>query len=138
MTVNWNSAVDILARTMVGEDDVGGADGMQAVASVVMNRVNSGITWWGNTILTVCLKPLQFSCWNSGSANRARILALTNTNPSFVTAQAIAQEAVAGTMQDLVDGATNYLAISALNSAPDWIIGMTVTAIIGEQIFLKN
>ena len=59
---------DILARTIYGEARGESISGMEAVASVVLNRVafanRRGRFWWGNSIAEVCRAPKQFSCWN--------------------------------------------------------------------------
>ena len=49
---------DILARTIYGEARGESISGMEAVASVVLNRVafakRRGRFWWGNSIAEVC------------------------------------------------------------------------------------
>ena len=51
---------DILARTIWAEARGDGWEGMQAVASVVLNRVKQN-SWYGKSIVAVCLFPWQFS-----------------------------------------------------------------------------
>ena len=55
---------DILARTIWGEARGEGKGGMEAVALVVLNRLDvsnqKGGYWWGNTLLDICRKPYQF------------------------------------------------------------------------------
>ena len=76
------AAQDVLARTVWGEARGEGQAGMVAVANVVMNRVNfaraqlGGNYWWGNTIMRVCQKPLQFSCWNQADPNLSQLQAV--------------------------------------------------------------
>ncbi len=65
---------DVLARTLWGEARSEGHVGMEAVASVVLNRVkvardHGGKYWWGANIVQVCQKPYQFSCWNRSDPN---------------------------------------------------------------------
>ena len=51
---------------------------MEAVAAVILNRVRiareRGGYWWGDTIIRVCQKPYQFSCWNKHDPNYGRLL----------------------------------------------------------------
>lgn len=101
------NAVDILARTLWGEARGEGKVGMQAVANVVMNRVAKP-GWWGQGIISVCLKPKQFSCWNGDDPNLPKVQAVTTDDSAFVTALEIANEAVAGTLADITMGATSY------------------------------
>ena len=53
--------IDVLARTIYGEARGESISGMEAVASVVLNRVAFSKRrrryWWGNTITEVCRKP---------------------------------------------------------------------------------
>lgn len=69
---------EALARTIFAEASGEGFAGMMAVGLVIMNRQLAKATWWGKTIKEICLKSSakgvhQFSCWNEGDPNRARI-----------------------------------------------------------------
>lgn len=66
-------AVDIMARTIFGEARGERWEGKIEVAHVIMNRVEHG-GWWGDTIIKVCTKPYQFSCWNENDPNRDLLL----------------------------------------------------------------
>lgn len=73
--------IDTLTRTLWGEARGEGTAGMEAVASVVLNRVkiaaeNNGRWWWGANIIQVCQKPYQFSCWNRSNANFQKLQAV--------------------------------------------------------------
>lgn len=127
--------VDILARTVWGEDRGGGMEGMAAIANVVLNRVNHP-GWWGDTIVSVCLKPWQFSCWNHGDPNREKLLDVTKSNPEFADALVIAQAAVAGTLRDRTNGATSYYN-PAIVPEPAWAKGLTPCAVIDGQRFYR-
>jgi len=121
------SDIEILAKTIYGENRSSGAHGMANVASVVLNRVNSGINWWGNTIRTVCLCPWQFSTWNADDPNRPKIMAATQSDLDYSTAIGIAMEAFAGTLPDSVNAATSYFARS-MATPPKWAAGLTPVA----------
>ena len=105
--------VDILARTIWGEARGEGEAGMIAVAAVVLNRVrisqdHGGRYWWGRDIASVCQARSQFSCWNPGDPNRAKLGAVDDSDPSFRIARSVAADAVAGRIDDPTFGATTY------------------------------
>jgi len=125
---------EILAKTCWGENRGGGGKGMTSVANVVMNRVNSGITWWGNDIRSVCLHPYQFSCWLPSDPNRAKLLAVTDSNQAYQEAMSIASRAICGSLADLTDGATSYFAKS-MSKPPKWSEGLKPVAEIEDQLF---
>lgn len=125
------AAIDILARTLWGEARGEGSAGMQAVANVVMNRVLRG-GWWGTDIVSVCRKPYQFSCWNTGDPNRAAAAAVDGRDLYFATALRLARRAVLGALPDITGGADHYHAAGA---GPVWSRGETPTAVIGRHIF---
>lgn len=130
-----NALVDqqyYLALTMYGEARGEGAQGMEAVGHVIMNRVKQG-GWYGASVKDVVLKPLQFSCWNSGDPNRA--VMLTATPDKLATANAIAGQLLAGQLEDITGGATNY---HADYISPSWAKKMTKTVKIGRHIFYKE
>ncbi len=131
-------AVDVLARTLWGEGRGEGPQGMEAIAGVVLNRVNiaakKGGYWWGNDIISVCQKPYQFSCWNRSDPNYKALQAVTDKDIHFATALRIARRALAGALDDITAGATHY---HASNILPDWAIGQEPTITIGHHIFYK-
>ncbi len=87
--------IDVLARTLWGEARGEGSTGMEAVASVILNRVEvakrRGHYWWGNKIIQVCQKPYQFSCWNKQDPNFKKLIAVTADDMHFATAQRVAR-----------------------------------------------
>lgn len=132
-------AADILARTLWGEARGEGTAGMQAVANVVQNRVRiaqerGGKFWWGSSIIEVCQKPYQFSCWNRSDPSFRKLQAVDEKNLYFATALRIARRAVAGALEDLTEGATHYHADYV---EPYWARGQTPVKTIGHHIFYK-
>lgn len=130
--------IDVLARTIWGEARGEGTFGMEAVASVIVNRVavaeHRGQYWWGNNIISVCQKPYQFSCWNRSDPNYRKLQEVTEANIHYATAVRIARRALAGALPDRTGGATHYHARSI---APNWARGQTPTAVIGNHIFYQ-
>ncbi|KPC52602.1 cell wall hydrolase [Amantichitinum ursilacus] len=132
-------AQDVLARTVWGEARGGnGAEaGMTAVAHVVLNRV-AARSWWGRTVVEVCRKPWQFSCWNLNDPNLPKMRAVTSSDAQFALALQIAGRAVAGTLgDDITHGATHYYATS-MHTPPQWAVGRQPCAQVGAHLFFKD
>jgi len=137
-----DKTVDILARTIWGEARGEGPDGMAAVACVVMNRLavaaaDSQPYWWGATVVQICQKPFQFSCWNADDPNRDKLLAVTDADPQFRQALDIATTAVTGGLPDSTNEATHYV-VAGVN--PAWLREEPPplrTARIGKHVFYQ-
>ncbi len=127
-------AVDTLARTLWAEARGEGDDGMKAVACVVLNRV-AAPCWWGRTIVDVCRKPFQFSCWNEGTSSRAQLLRVSSADQAFAQALAIARQAVASGLKDFTRGAMHYHAIEVL---PKWARGKAPCFRLGRHVFYND
>jgi hypothetical protein len=131
-----DKSVDVLARTLWGEARGEGRAGIEGVASVVVNRASRGPKyWWGGTIVDVCKRPNQFSCWNPGDPNRARLTLVTADDAAFRTCAQVAQAAVEGTLADATLGATHYHTDAIM---PPWARGKTPCARIGHHLFYNN
>lgn len=130
--------IDVMARTLWGEARSEGARGMEAVAHVILNRVqyakkNGGKFWWGHDVTTVCQRPYQFSCWNHNDPNRAKIIALDASDIHFATCLRIARRGVYGHLgDDVTGGATHY---HTMGVNPVWSRGQTPTTLIGRHKF---
>ena len=132
-------AVDVLARTLYGEARGESVRGKEAVAAVIMNRVqrarDRGGYWWGDTVESVCQRAFQFSCWNEGDPNRAKLLAATPRIKTFASCLRIARRAVAGRLKDPVRGATHYHSAAI---RPRWAKGRTACTAIGNHLFYNT
>lgn len=132
--INPDRQVDVLARTLWGEARGEGYSGMQAVASVIMNRLKSKRNY-GGTVEEVCKKPYQFSCWLKSDPNRQKLLSVNSSDRQFKTALEIAQQAVNGTLPDITGGATEY---HTTKISPKWDYSkLAKTANIGNHVFYK-
>lgn len=133
--------IDVLARTLWGEARGEGKAGMEAVAAVILNRVeiakNLRGYWWGNNVIQVCQKPFQFSCWNKSDPNFKKLIAVNETDDIyFATALRVARRALLGFIKDPTYGATHYHARNlAPADIPAWAKGKKPTAVIGRHIF---
>lgn len=128
--------IDTLAKTIWGEARGEGNRGLQAVANVIINRVNIAQKrekyWWGNDIIQVCQKPYQFSCWNRSDKNYPHLIKLNETDKIFVQCLNIAYVAYNKKLPDITDGATHY---HAKNIKPYWAKHERPTKIIGHHHF---
>lgn len=131
-----DSVIDTFARTIYGEARGEGFLGMQAVANVIMNRVNSGKTWWGKDLRGVCLAPWQFSCWNKGDPNLSVIQTVDETNRLFRGCLDMASKAANGLLPDITYGATSYYD-RRMSKPPVWSEGITPCASIGNHLLYK-
>lgn len=126
--------VDTLARTIWGEARGEGSIGMQAVAAVIHNRLavskQKGKFWWGNSIIDICQKPYQFSCWNRDDPNYRKVLNIDKRDKIFAKALDIASTC----MPDPTSGATHY---HAAGIYPFWTRYQKPTATIGRHIFYR-
>jgi N-acetylmuramoyl-L-alanine amidase len=121
----------LFAKVLWGEARGESYKGQQAVASVVMNRVNQP-RWWGHDIRSVLTKPYQFSCLNQSDPNRPKLLEVGEEDGTYRQCYFIAGIAIAGTLIDVTGGATSYC---TLETNPNWSIGLTPTIIIGHHKF---
>jgi spore germination cell wall hydrolase CwlJ-like protein len=133
------NAVDTLARTLYGEARGEKVRGLEAVACVVINRVEKAIKangyWWGNDVEGVCLRPWQFSCWNPNDPNREKILTIDKTNKMFATCLRVARRAIFGGVKDPTNGATHYHRVGLM---PSWARAQVPSAEIGHHVFYKG
>lgn len=136
------SDVDILARTIFGEARGEGVAGMEAVAAVIMNRVNADLghdgkpDWWGEGVEGVCRQRYQFSCWNLDDPNRDKLCTVTSRDPWFHHAIEIAKRAIKGELPDPTKGANHYCT-AAVADKTAWAKGRTPVAKIGGHWFFK-
>lgn len=132
--VRRGSPADILARTLWGEARGEPVRGIEAVAAVVMNRVRHG-GWWGNSVETVCRKPMQFSCWNPTDPNRAKLERVNEEDRIFRVCIRVARRAIAGSVDDPTRGATHYHIRGLL---PAWAHGHEPSSEIGNHLFYND
>jgi spore germination cell wall hydrolase CwlJ-like protein len=133
------SEIQILARTVFGEARgeyqkvSGGISALIAIANVVINRVNKK-TWYGQTVSEVCLKPSQFSCWNTNDPNFPVINKDTIEDPIFNICLTVADKVIKGEWPDLLNGCDSYYAAS-MKDPPYWAQGKKPKRQIGQHLF---
>lgn len=129
--MNWNTR--ILACTLFGEARGETVEGMEAVANVVINRLKDGR--FGDTVQEVCLRPLQFSCWNSMASMQMLLSLKQDKNPTFATCVAISEKAIHAQLIDNTGGALFYHTLSV---DPPWDDEMKETARHLHHIFYTD
>lgn len=139
--VPWDHVM-VMAATIWGEARGETYKGKVAVAWVIRNRAESP-TWWGSDIESVCLKPYQFSCWNSGDPNvkKVRQIGLEWDGSIKAVNETVVQECVAaalavirGKEPDDTDGSTHYHTVAI---EPDWAKGKVGTRL-GNHLFYND
>lgn len=125
--------LDVFARTLWGEAEGEGRAGQQAVAAVIMNRLQRPARF-GRAITGICRAPFQFSCWNQG-ARRQALMAVTAENRQFAVCMTIAAAAIRGELKDPTSGADHY---HAAGVRPAWARGHKPCARIGHHLFYND
>lgn len=134
--------IDTMARTLFGEargeyNQVnGGTSSLIAVGNVIINRMLEQ-TWYGLTVKEVCLKPKQFSCWNTNDPNYLYIKDITELDPIFRICLSVSAKLCANNnWPDLTKGANHYFSTS-MTKPPTWVGTASPTLVIGRHKFYK-
>lgn len=123
--------ITCLARTIYWEARGDGKGSMEAIASLVMNRV--GHEGFPSTVCGVVKQgkehgACQFSWWCDGRPDSAQ------EEKSYERAKEIARQAINGQLKDPTGGALYF---HHKGSAPDWARKYIKTAEIGDHVFYK-
>jgi hypothetical protein len=134
--VNWDEfdkwcAALCAWREDRGSDRNGDRDGIRAVIHIIANRAKASNKSWAQIVYA----RLQFSSMTYGEDPQLTNVPVT-PDPQFTDCYEIANTIKNGGDFDLTNGATHYYA-SSLSPAPSWASSMTVTAVLGGQIYLK-
>ncbi|MBY0292999.1 MAG: cell wall hydrolase [Alphaproteobacteria bacterium] len=130
--------LDIFTRTLYGEArgeyNQNGPIALITVANVIMNRFKRGGKY-GKTLTEVCLKPRQFSCWNTNDPNRSLIQQdHLEKDPLFKFCRKVAQKTIKGIWPDLTRDSDHY---HTLTAKPSWAKAGKVMLRVGHHIFYK-
>lgn len=122
---------DLAIRTMIAEEPT--PQGQSAVASVILNRAQSG-QYGGSSVGKVVLAPGQFEPW---ARNAKGLMLVPTDDPSYQRAAAIFDGVASGQIPDLTGGSTHFYAPKAQaalgRKPPTWAQGQGLT--IGNSIF---
>lgn len=97
--------VDLLTRTIIGEAASEPQEGQAAVASVVMNRLNSG--QYGASMEDVLFARNQFQPWTDPNT-RERLMNIPTSSPQYQRARQVAEGVLSGNIPDFSQGALNF------------------------------
>lgn len=125
---------EVAIRTLWQEARGEGAEGLNAVAHVILNRMRDGR--WGGTAASVCLWRSQFSGWLSTDPNFHLACGMLATDPALAPC-ATAWGAAQTEATDPTDSACFYYATS-MASPPVWSMGMIETVAIGRHKFFRD
>ena len=128
--------VDVFALTLWAEAGTRSVRAIEALASVVMNRVRRAeageAARWGRGVAGVCRAPFQYSCWNSRHPRHLMVLAAPPGDPALALWRRSAPPAKAGRVADPTSGATHPQPEEDL---PGWAIARTPCAELGGFLF---
>lgn len=122
----------IVAQTILAEARGEGDFGMYAVASVIKTRSqNRGISFG-----EVCKEPFQFSCWNTGDPNRAkmdRLMSLPQARYALFLARNMDR-----VTPSLIGGADHYLTVKLHRTGRiRWARGAKPVARVNSHVFFR-
>jgi spore germination cell wall hydrolase CwlJ-like protein len=133
-----NRDIQILARTIYGEargeytHPEGGLSALIAIGNVVMNRLSQQ-TWFGKSVIEVCQKPWQFSCWNNHDPNYPILMQDIICDPIYQVCYQVADKVISGTWPDLTGGCDHYHALTT--NYPKWAQNLNPKIKIGRHRF---
>jgi len=132
------SDLDIVARTLYGEarGEVAkvGIIALEAIASVIWNRLKVNPKRFGSTPKEVCLKPYQFSCWNINDPNLPVLLSPLKNKISSLCYM-VAEEFLTNKGIDVTNYADHYH--SRWIQTPSWAEGCLPVVDIGTHRFYR-
>lgn len=111
-----------------------GYEGMLAVARVLRNRMRLRYQSDG-TVSGTCLKPFQFSSWNSADPNRLLAVRLDSEEPFVKECQRAWEESEAPAPG--FDEVVLYYNPKAVRETPLWAVATKLAATIGSHQFYR-
>ena len=123
----------IYAKTVWGEARGETISGMVGVAWTIKNRMARSP--WPNTVMAVCLQPLQFSAWNPNDPNFKKVLTVPLFSEPFQRAMFVVLGVTLSILPDPTKGADHYHHKSI---SPRWSLEMTKTVDIGNHVFYNS
>ncbi len=131
-----NSQDIVVSALCIWRENRGGRpqpDAMQSVMNVIQNRMKKT----NESAYKVCTTHLQFSSMTAIDPETS--IWPIETDPLWIKALTIAQQASEGSLVDITIGATNYYAPAGMKDqiAPNWATQMTYITTIAGQRFYK-
>jgi len=131
------SDIDIMARTIYGEGRGESHEARVAIGHVLINRWRSDEGQWArdDTLATACLRPWQFSAWNTGDPNMDKMLVVDVNNETFRSCFAAALDALGSV--DTTKGARHYHTV-VMGWPSAWGVEQEPCHQIGNHLFYNN
>jgi len=126
--------IEILAMTLWAEAADKPVRAIEALASLVMNRLRGGRDPDARHIAAICRAPFLFSCWNRRDPRHAALRAIPPGDAAFAICRRIAQRAASGLLPDPTSGATLWHDAAHL---PAWAVAQTNITEIGGLCFYR-
>ena len=126
--------VNVLGRTIDGEAENQPDQAKLGVAFSAINRAKLGTFPGGHSVAGVCLAHRQYDCWDHGSKDFARMIALPEKDKNIRACTAIAFKALKTGVADPTKGAVFYHDWS-LDEPPSAWGDVHLTATIGHLKF---
>lgn len=127
-----------IAATIYGEARGEYHPGKVGVGWVIRNRAQNP-AWWGKSIVGVCTKPYQFSCWNNNDPNSGMVKKIAR-NAAGVLDDPVVQQCMRAALEvlqgkrDPVGGADHY---HTLSISPAWRDDSKCIGAVGHHQFYK-
>ena len=124
-----------LSQTIYGEASSEPIVVQIGVAHIVLNRLKRPLRF-GGSIFNVVHAPLQFSCFNKGDPNTARILKAEFGSIAYLQAIHVATGVLANLYPDPTEGSDHYFDNSI--QKPSWANSMQFKIKLGSLSFYKE
>lgn len=139
MSAQQEADIDTLARTLWGEAHDDPVRSKEAIAAVILNRMQQardrfGRDWWGGSVVDACLSGDLIRCWRDSPTARQDLLQVPDHDPVLVICRRIATRAVRNALFDPTQGATHY---RIAGEVPPWLGRHVPTAAIGRHFFYR-
>ena len=132
----------VASRTVWGEARGETKKGKLAVAYVLMNRWNDVVGQWvkDDTLAKTCLRPWQFSCWNSNDPNLPKMQEVDLNDKLFCECMIAVLKAHNEPSNDPTWGSHHYITIHLLNKGfpRSWGPKKEPVVTIGVHAFFNN
>lgn len=136
-TIDLNNDLEVLFGTIDGEAENQPVIGQIGVGCSIATRAKMAAQhshFGDGTIKGACLAHDQYSCWLPGpDHDRIMAIDLDNLSPIQIQIMGLAQQIIAGTIDDPTNSATHYYAKSI--PGPAWLVGARFHALLGDQLF---
>jgi hypothetical protein len=141
MTLTYEDLI-IAAKTIWGESRSETKRGKLAVAHVLLNRWRSTTGQWAkdDTLAKTCLRPWQFSAWNSSDPNLPKMQKVDLDDKLFRECMIAVLEAYDNSDKDPTWGSCHYITTSLLSKGwpRSWGPKKNPVVTIGVHAFFNN